>query len=591
MSNSLKVRKSLNGLSITTQMSRQKSLWRLGALAVAKSSLGDKDTASRLAAKAWRTGDLDKAQELAFVKKLGHLLTPADHKWRFDRLITDRIRWRTSRNKRAAVLSRQISRLEANERRKAKARLAVFNRKKNAGKLLAALPAEKKPDWGLVFQRVEYLRRSKQVTKAAKLLLGAPTTLEDIVNPDGWWAERRANAYEALDRGKSKLAYELVRDAGPLSVNPLKDQQFLAGWLALRYLGATDKAIKHFAAMKQAADGPLSRAKSAYWLARAHEAAGNKAAAKSEYEASAKQFDTFHGLLSRQQLNGGQPMALELSPPALATETQVQRFVSLDAAMAGAIAVKAKLGRSVSRLFLANLAAKMETEGEVALAAHLTQKLGDTQQSLRIGKAAIARGMNLIYYSYPVHALPKYKPLRKPPETAFLLGIARQESEFNTHIRSGAGARGILQVMPITARHVCRDYKIKCNIGRLQLDESYNTMIASAYTADRMAEFGGSYVLGLAGYNAGPGRARQWIKRFGDPRSARIDAIDWIERMPFRETRKYATKVLSNIQIYRARLGESEQPLRVMQDLARAKKGNVHQSALQAPGANIARTQ
>ena len=186
---------------------------------------------------------------------------------------------------------------------------------------------------------------------------------------------------------------------------------------------------------------------------------------------------------------------------------------------------------------------------------------------MRIGKPAIARGQNLVYYSYPVNALPEYKPLRTPPEAALLFGLARQETEFNSDTVSGAGARGILQVMKDTAKHVCHDYKIKCNHKQLLVDASYNTMIASAYVADRMAEFDGSYVLGIASYNAGPGRARQWISEFGDPRSGEVDPIDWIERIPIEETRRYVVKVLSNIQIYRARLGDEATALRLDQDL------------------------
>jgi soluble lytic murein transglycosylase len=168
-----------------------------------------------------------------------------------------------------------------------------------------------------------------------------------------------------------------------------------------------------------------------------------------------------------------------------------------------------------------------------------------------------------------VHSLPQYTPLRKPPEPAVILGIARQESEFNSLTLSGAGARGILQVMPVTAKHVCRDYKIKCDIPRLMKDPVYNTMMGSAYISDRMDEFTGSYVLTLAGYNAGPGRAREWIKEFGDPRDAKVDPIDWIHRIPFEETREYVQKVLSNIQIYRARLGDEANAVRLNADLRR----------------------
>lgn len=389
-------------------------------------------------------------------------------------------------------------------------------------------------------------------------------------NPDKSWRKTRSRAYDALKTGAHRKAYKIIRGPKGLSVNPRKEQEFISGWVALRYLDEAKTAIGHFEAMRKDADGPLSRSKSAYWLGRAHEAAGDAIAAKSFYaEATEKQIDTFHALLARQKLSPGNP-EIEIAPPASPTPAQVQAFQKLDAAKAAVIADKAGLGRDITRPFLANLGQLYDTEAEVALAAHLTRELGDTQQSLRIGKAGIARGFNLIYYAYPLHAFPTYKPLREPPEPAFMLSIARQESEFNTKIVSSAGARGILQVMPITARHVCRDYNLRCDIARLLTDESYNTKISSAYIADRMQEFGGSYVLGLAGYNAGPGRARQWIRKIGDPRDARIDEIDWIERIPFQETRKYVAKVLSNIQIYRARLGE-DKPLRLMDDLQRAK--------------------
>ena len=152
-----------------------------------------------------------------------------------------------------------------------------------------------------------------------------------------------------------------------------------------------------------------------------------------------------------------------------------------------------------------------------------------------------------------------------------LFAIARQESEFNSTIVSRAGARGVLQVMKITARHVCRQYRIRCRIEDLLEDPSYNARIASAYIADRRDEFGGSYILTLTGFNAGPGRTRQWLRRMGDPRQRSVDPFDWIYRIPFEETRLYVRKVLSNVQIYRARLGESD-PLRLDRDLKRGRQ-------------------
>ncbi|KUO59930.1 MAG: hypothetical protein APF80_00265 [Alphaproteobacteria bacterium BRH_c36] len=406
----------------------------------------------------------------------------------------------------------------------------------------------------------------------------------DTSKADAKWRKTRSKAYDSMKAKNFRTAYKIVGSAKGLSVNPAKEQAFLSGWLALRYLDDMDAAKSHFKVMRKYADGPLSRSKSAYWLGRAHEAAGDAGAAEKQYrDAFSEQIDTFHAHLARQRVKPG-PQQIEIKPPQVPSADQIKRFQTLDAVKAAVIADKAGLGRTITRPFLANLGNLFETEAEVALVAHLTRELGDTQQSLRIAKTGIARGMNLVYYAYPLHAFPDYKPLREPPEPAFLLSVARQESEFNSSIVSSAGARGILQVMPITARHVCNDYKIKCEIGRLLTDESYNTKLSSAYIADRMGEFGGSYVLGLAGYNAGPGRARQWIREIGDPRDALIDEVDWIERIPFWETRNYVAKVLSNIQMYRARLGEAA-PLRLEDDLMRAKQQKRAEKRF-APGSN-----
>lgn len=543
----------------------------LAALASAYLAEGNTDEARRLAVMAWRGTILPAQLESGFLARFGKLLSPADHKWRLDRLLIEDIRWDGEKAQRAAIVRRVIPLLPAAEQKKANARLAVFLGSKNARKEIEALPAESVPDWGLVFHRIQALRRAGKTEEAAKLLLGAPTEEALVVAPDAWWVERRANAYEALEDGNAKLAYSLVRDAGPLSANPLKDQAFMAGWLALRYLKDTKAAERHFQVMAKAADGPLSRAKARYWLGRTAEAEGDKAAADEHYRQALADPDTFHALLARQKLEPGR-LAISTSPPKEPTAEQVERFVALDAAKAVVIAKSAGLDVSIPRSFLVQLRLfHLKSEAESAMVAHLAEAIGDTQSAVRAAKAAIARGHNLYYYAYPVHPFPAYTPLRKPPETAMLLGLARQETEFNTLIVSGAGAKGLLQVMTVTAKHVCRDYKIKCDINKLLSDPSYNTMMASAYVGDRMDEFSGSYVLTLAGYNAGPGRARQWIREFGDPRSPKVDPIDWIERIPIQETREYVAKVLANIQIYRARLGEEQAALRLEEDLNRAR--------------------
>ncbi|MEZ5857095.1 MAG: lytic transglycosylase domain-containing protein [Hyphomicrobiaceae bacterium] len=407
------------------------------------------------------------------------------------------------------------------------------------------------------------------MTEAAKLLTDLPTDSDKLVSPDDWWLARRDAAYAALKAGKSALAYQRVRQTTPLSENPAKEQAHMAGWIALQLIKKPALALKHFEAHIAAADGPLSRARSRYWTARALEALGRKSEARKRYQEATRDEDTFHALLARQKLAGKRQMDLDLKPPVLPTPAQVKSFLARDSVQAAVLAVQAGLPRNISMGLFAATRNDLETEGELALLAEVASTLGDTQTALRIGKSAIARGLNLIFYAYPIEAWPEFKPLGIPPETALLLAVARQETEFNTSIVSSAGARGLLQVMSITARHVCRDHKLNCQLDRLLTDHGYNAMIGSAYIGDRMREFGGWYVVTLAGYNAGPGRARQWIRENGDPRTDGVDSIDWIERIPIEETRNYVQKVLSNIQIYRARLGEPN-PLRLVDDLHKA---------------------
>lgn len=541
----------------------------LAALASAFLAENNPEEAKRLAVKTWRTSDLPAGLEPGFLTRFGSFLTLPDHKWRLDRLLIETLRWDGEKAQRAAVAKRVIALLPAHEQKKANARLAVFMGQAQGRKLIEALPAEREPDWGVVFHRIQALRRAGKSDEAQKLLLGAPTAEALIVSPDEWWAERRANAYDALAANKPSLAYELVREAGPLSENPLKEQSFMAGWIALRYLKDPSKAEQHFLTMKKVADGPLSRAKASYWLGRVAEARGDKAQAAEHYRAAVTDPDTFHALLARQKIEPDSK-TLTIRAPSMPTDAEIDAFLHQDAVRAAVISQKVGLDISITRSFLTQLRIGLKSEGEAALVAQLSETLGDTQSAVRTAKTAIARGQNLYWFGYPVHPFPAYTPLRDPPEPAFLLGIARQETEFNTQIISGAGAKGLLQVMTVTAKHVCQDYKIKCDIRRLIADPSYNTTLASAYVGDRMNDFAGSYVLTIAGYNAGPGRARQWIREFGDPRNPKVDPIDWIERIPIQETREYVAKVLANIQIYRSRLGETA-PLRLEEDLVRAR--------------------
>ena len=540
------------------------------ALASAHLALGDEARAKTMAVKAWRENDIPAASETGFLTRFERFLGAADHRHRLDVLLIDEGRFSAQRTPRIAAARRLLAKLTPSERKKAEARIAVYGRARNAAKLMAGLAsADKEPsaDWGLHFQRIQLARSQSKEEEVARLLRLAPDDADALVDPDAWWLHRRWAIYEFLGTGHYKEAYALARAPGPLTVNPIKDATFLAGWIALRHLKDAKAAIPHLEASRKNADGPLSAARANYWLARAQEELGLKSEARRHYEEAAQRIDTFHGALARQKLNPG-PQLAPMPLPALPSAAMVEAFNANPVLRAAMLAHSRRCRPRHHPHHLCASAFRLSSEPEVALLAHLASALGDHQMALRVGKTGVARGMNLYAYAYPVHPFPDYTPLRQSPERALLLAIARQESEFNTEIISHAGARGLLQVMPITARHICRDHKIKCDIPRLSTDRSYNAMIASAYIGDRKEEFSGSYVLTLAGYNAGPGRARQWMRRFGDPRKEGVDPIDWIEMIPFEETREYVKKVLSNVQMYRARLGDPT-PVRLVSDLNR----------------------
>ncbi len=542
------------------------------ALAIARKKLGQTDEARRIARNAWCETRFSSEDEERILDALGELLEPGDHKCRLDRLLISNPRLKYIRASRATAARRLVPRLDPAEQSKARPRIEVFEGRRALKALIGIVrqPTLVKGDWGLAYQRAQRSRQRGDYEHAYTILKAVPGEHDDHVNRDEWWEERERHARHWLAKGNPRRAYELVADVRPRDANPAKAQAFFAGWLALMHLREPARARDHFKRMVEFADGPLSKSKSEFWLARAYRALGDKELANRHYGESAKVRDTFHGLLSRRRTSPDD-RSIELPPARLPDARETERFLANGTVRAFHLGFTHGLDRRHVLAFYRALGQTLESEGELALMAQFASLLRDGQGEVRIGKYAVARGFNLYEFAYPLQHLPKYDPLRDPVEEAMLFAIARQESEFNTDIVSRAGARGVLQVMQITARHVCRQYRIQCRIEDLLEAPSYNTRIASAYIADRRDEFGGSYILTLTGFNAGPGRTRQWLRQMGDPRRSAIDPFDWIYRIPFEETRLYVRKVLSNVQIYRARLGESD-PLRIDRDLRRGRR-------------------
>jgi soluble lytic murein transglycosylase len=546
------------------------------AVACALAETGRQGDATKQARAAWRDDDFGPEGEAAALKRGGALLTAADHKARADRLLYDDSRWEVERAKRVAGVQRLIPLLTPDDAAKIQARIAVYRCYRGgpcagpARVALNKLPASANKDWGIVYHRIQLLRRSNRDGEAWRLMATVPGDAAGLISPDDWWLERRMNIYTALYAGENATAYKIAADAGKVGVNARKDSTFMAGFIALRRLNQPKQALKHFEAMRAAADGPIGLAQADYWLGRTQETLGAKDKAQEHFKAASAWFNTYYGQLARHKIDA-KNTRLSLRATKVPSDKAVRAFLARDAVRALVIAQKAGLN-DLMRVFMLDLRQKLDNEGEYVLLSHLALKMGDTQMSVRVAKTAMDRGFDLTNYAYPTVGMPKFTPLRPLGDMAIYYAVARQESEFNTLTLSGAGARGVLQVMPVAARDVCRAYKQKCDNNRLMTDPAYNASLGSAYIADRIEDFGGSYVLGFAGYNAGPGRARQWIQSIGDPRDPRVDPVDWVEMVHIEETRDYIKKVTANLQVYRARLGDAR-PLRISTDITRARPG------------------
>jgi soluble lytic murein transglycosylase len=542
------------------------------ALASAELALGNVDAARRLASEAWCQERIPSKMEADFLARFDRLLKEEDHKCRLDRLLVSSPRLRFIRDSRISAAKRLLPRLSESEQKKAQVRIGLFARR-GSFKALRAIVKDRtlvKEDWGLAYQRVLRSRRKKNYEHAFSILKTIPVDHPDLVNRNNWWDERQRHARYWLERGNFKRAYAIANGVRPDDVNRAKEQAFLAGWLALKKLDKSSEALDHFRRMVKFADGPLSKSMSEFWLARTYAELGDHESARRHYSESANIKDTFHALMSRREI-APKSRSIDLPPARLPTAAEIKRFLAHDAVKALLLAYAVDLPRRDVLAFYRAFGRGLESAGELALLAQMASILGDGQGEVRTGKYGVSRGFDLYEFSYPVHHLPKYEPLREPVEPSLVFAIGRQESEFNTKIVSRAGARGVLQVMPITARHICRQYGIRCNLADLLSVPSYNARIASAYIADRRDEFGGSYILTLTGFNAGPGRTRQWLRKFADPRDNAVDPFEWIYGIPFEETRLYVRKVLSNVQIYRARLGEND-PLQIDLDLNRGRR-------------------
>ncbi len=512
------------------------------ALARAAATTGRVNEAITSVRELWRDGTFDSWTESAILREFGGVLLKTDDKYRADRLLYAES---------YAAAFRAAALAGPDEIALAQARAAAA-RGPLSPALVKALPASLKNDPGLLFARIQDARRSNRAYEAATLLSLAPTDRQSLIDPDKWWSERRMVARQLLDLNEPKLAFELCAKATPPDESANRvDLDFHAGWIALRFLGDAPEAAKRFALAAEAAETPLSIARAAYWRGRAAEAMGEADEARLHYENAATEPVAYYGQLAAERL-GVKRLVLR-APTRTAEDSQ------RNDAVRAAEALYAEGLDDVAEGLAYEAARSWRDEAQIAAMAKVVEQRDDAATQVQFGKLAMLRGYAFDAMAFPASGVPAFLPLAHSADLASVYAVARQESEFVWRASSGAGAKGLMQILPSTAAMTARRAGVAFDVQRLLVDPSFNTQLGAAFLGQVMEDLNGSPELAFAAYNAGPGRVAHWIAAYGDPRNG-ADMVDWVERIPFDETRDYVERVSENLAIYRQRFTDEQPP-------------------------------
>ncbi len=519
------------------------------AMTAALTATGEVEKARAMARRTWIEGNFSRRQEYRFARRYRKILTRADHMARLDRLLWD------GRHRRARRMMRRVNK-EYHPVVIARIRLRRY--RGGVDWAISRVPEQLRNDPGFLYERLRWRRRKGRDADALEILNNAP---DDMVRPHRWWRERAAVARQLVIKGQARDAYRVVREHGLEKGQNFAEAESLAGWIALRFLHDAKAALAHFERLYKAVKYPISRARAAYWAGRAADAMGRKAAARKWFQTAARFDATYYGQLAALRRN---PKATpRLAPEPHPDGADIAAFNRLELTRV-ALMLDALGQDDLLSPFLRRLAENSSDGAHKVLTGRLAVALGRPDLGVRIGRQAYREGTTLFTLAYPIIDMPDGNP-----ERALLLSVARQESSFAPNARSSAGARGLMQLMPATARAVSRAIKTRFSRARLTTDPAYNIRLGGAYLGALIKQYGGSYVLAISGYNAGPGTVNRWIRTLGDPRQDDVDVIDWIELIPYSETRNYVQRVLENLQIYRRRINGAQIAYSLEHDLRR----------------------
>lgn len=533
------------------------------ALISAYRAIGQTDKALNLAKNTWVTTPLTSADETRLLKFYERDLKSLDDE-RLDAML-----WLGA----TEDVERMRLRVGPDHRKLADARVALRKRSKGVDALVAAVPKALRDTEGLTYDRMRWRARSGNTEGAIELMLTRdPDRLDRAEKWAGW---RRSFARNEMRAGRSDRAYKLASEHGLESGNSFADLEWLSGYIALTYDQDGARALRHFLRFRGAVESPISLGRAGYWEGRAHELLGDPESAQLAFAFGAEYQTSFYGQLAAEKI--GREMNPNLTGRKNFPPWNEQSFAKSSIFQAARYMMEA--GQTYySQQFLRHLTDSLTPE-QIGSLSNFVLAEGEPYIAVMIGKHAARKGVVVPHAYFPTPNLGLSRP---PVSEELILSIARRESEFNPTAQSSAGARGLMQLMPGTAKDLSRSLGLTYNRDRLITDPVYNAQLGAAYLDDLLLLFDGNIVMTAAGYNAGPGRSVSWMNELGDPLRGEVDVIDWIEHVPFNETRNYIMRVSESLAVYRARLTGRIQPLQLSRELV-ATPGHVRLARGGAP--------
>ncbi len=501
--------------------------------------IGDKNKGTKLIKEGWITADLSKNELKYFRKKYKKFLNAEDYIKRADYLAWNGDRW---------DLQRLIRYLPKDYELLYNARYLLMSKGYGVDQAIANVPQKFKNDAGLNYDRLKWRRKKGRVESSTEILLKIRNDKEYLVRPDKWWKEREIISRALLYKKKYEISYKISSNHGMTEGSEYAEAEWMSGWIAFSFLKDPITAKNHFKNFYENVSYPISLSRGAYWLGRAYEEIGDREQSNNWYKESSKYLTTYYGQLAFLKLNPNGKFELdkdmEIDP-----KYRIQ-FFNKELVKISYLLDELKKDKYTKHI-LRHLANDNITKGSELLAAELATSISRYDFAIQVSKIASYQKRFHNKYNYPIISTPKYINKRKIPESALILSIIRQESEFDLEANSHAGAKGLMQLMPYTAKLVSKQAKLPYSKSRLTTDPEYNINLGSHYIAGLILQYDGAYPFAVAAYNAGPNRVKYWKRINKDPQKKQVDYVDWVELIKFRETRNYVQRVMENYNVYR----------------------------------------